>query len=64
MSKWLSIFFEFIRYSIKQISKLFAIGCLGMFIIFIAISIFVYMIMIGKIDPFVLILKFFSSQSI
>jgi len=35
-----------------------------MFIIFMAISIFVYMIMTGKIDPLVLILKFFSSQSI
>ena len=29
---------------------------------FVAISIFVYMIMTGKIDPIVLILKFFSSQ--
>ena len=64
MPKWPFIFFEFIRYSINQISKLFAIGCLGMFIIFIAISIFLYMIMTGRIDPLVLILKFFSSQSI
>ena len=64
----ISILIEFIRYSINQITKLFAIGCLGgclgISIIFIAISIFVYMIMTGKIDPIILILKFFSNQSL
>ena len=62
----ISVLVEFIRYSINQISKLITIGCLGgclgISIIFVAISIFIYMIMIGKIDPIVLILKFFSSQ--
>ena len=29
MPKWLSILLEFIKYSISQITKIFAIGCFG-----------------------------------
>ena len=65
MPKWLSILLEFIRYSIGQITKIFAIGCFGITLGFslIIISIFTlfYLIATGKFDPIPIIIRFFSN---
>ena len=62
MPKWLSILFEFIAYSISQITKIFAIGCfgvtLGMSLIVASIVTFLYLILSGKFDPIPIIVRF------
>ncbi len=62
MPKWLSILFEFISYSIGQITKIFAIGCfgitLGMSLIVISIVTLLYLIISGKFDPIPTIVRF------
>jgi len=62
MPKWLSILFEFISYSISQITKIFAIGCfgitLGMSLIVISIVTLLYLIISGKFDPIPTIVRF------
>ena len=62
MPKWLSILFEFIAYSISQITKIFAIGCfgitLGMSLIVVSIVTFLYLILLGKFDPIPIIVRF------
>ena len=62
MPKWLSILFEFIAYSVSQITKIFAIGCfgitLGMSLIVASIVTFLYLILSGKFDPIPIIVRF------
>ena len=62
MPKWLSILFEFIAYSISQITKIFAIGCfgitLGMSLIVVSIVTFLYLILSGNFDPIPIIVRF------
>jgi len=55
----LSIFFDFIWYSINQLLKIFSFGCLAITLVIIFLCILIYMIVTGRYDPIHLIFRWF-----
>ena len=59
MKQSILLIFDFFRYSLKELFKIFSFGCLSVIIFIIFGILFLYLILTGKYDPSSIIIKWF-----
>ena len=59
MNQSILLIFDFLRYSLKKLLKIFSFGCLSVIILIIFVILFMYLILTGKYELSSIIIKLF-----
>ena len=59
MKQYFLLIFDFFKYSLKELFKIFSFGCLSVIILIIIVILFLYLIFTEKYDPSSIIIKLF-----